>query len=55
MSNVKVDPRIKIRVVPDGEVHIVFKWTKDDLANMAAAFVAVCDGRLKAEGSISVS
>jgi len=54
MSNVKVDPRIKIRVVPDGEVHIAFRWTKDDLAKMAAAFVAVCDGKMKAEDASMV-
>lgn len=49
MSKVNVDPRIMIRVVPDGEVHIAFKWTKDDLAQMAMAFLAVSDGKMKAE------
>lgn len=48
-NDVDVDPRIKIRVVPDGEIHIYFTWTKDDLAQMAIAFLAVSDGRMKAD------
>jgi hypothetical protein len=54
MPKINVDPRIKIRVLPDGEVHVVFAWTKDDLAQMAAAFVAVCDGKMNAEDALMV-
>lgn len=48
-NDVDVDPRIKIRVVPDGEIHIYFTWTEDDLAQMAMAFLAVSDGKMKAD------
>lgn len=47
MAQIKVDPRIKIRVVPDGEIHIVFAWSLDDLAEFARAFLAMSDGKIK--------
>jgi hypothetical protein len=46
MTKINVDPRIEIRPIADGEIHIIFTWTKDDLAQMAKAFLAVSDGRL---------
>ena len=39
-KNLSIDPRIKIKIVPDGEIHIVFTWTKDDLETFARAFLA---------------
>ena len=47
MSDIKVDPRIKIRVVPDGEIHIIFEWTLADLSEFARAFLAVSNGEIK--------
>lgn len=49
-----VDDRIEIKTLPDGEVHIVFSWTADDLAQFARAFVAVCDGKMKAHEAKAV-
>jgi hypothetical protein len=49
-----IDPRIKIQVVADGEVHIAFTWTKEDLAQFALAFVQVCDGRMRAQDAKAV-
>lgn len=46
MTKVQVDPRIKIQTVADGEVHIIFNQTKDDLAQLAIAFIAVSDGKM---------
>ncbi len=54
MDGIRVDPRISIKVVPDGEVHICFSWTKDDLATMAQAFLAVMDGKIKPEEAMMV-
>lgn len=44
---VSVDPKIEIKILPDGEVHILFSLSNDDLAELARAFVASMDGKLK--------
>ena len=46
MTEISIDPRIEIRMVADGEIHIMFAWTKADLAQFAMAFLAVSEGRL---------
>ena len=47
MSGIRVDPRVKIKVIPDGEIHIIFEWSYADLSEFARAFLAVSDGKLK--------
>ena len=54
MSKINVDPRIKIKVVPDGESHIMVNWTLDDLEQFARAWLAMSDGEVK-EGEISAA
>jgi len=54
MSKINVDPRIKIKVVPDGEIHIMVNWTLDDLEQFARAWLAMSDGEVK-EGEISAA
>jgi len=49
VPKVNVDPRIKIQTVQDGEIHIVFTQTKNDLAQLAMAFLAVSDGQMAEE------
>lgn len=51
MDKATIDPKIKIRVVPDGEIHITFAWSLDDLAEFAKAFLAMSDGKVK-EGEV---
>lgn len=46
MADINVDPRINIFAIADGEIHIVFTWTKEDLAQLAMAFLAVSDGKI---------
>ena len=46
-KEIRVDPRIQIKVVPDGEVHIRFTLTLDHLAEYARAFIAMSDGEMK--------
>lgn len=45
-TEINVDPRIEIKVIPDGEVYIIFKWTIDDLKNFAMAYLAAMEGKL---------
>lgn len=52
MTDIKVDPRIKIEVVPDGEIHISFDWSLDDLAVLAQAFLAMSEGKIE-EGDVA--
>lgn len=44
---INVDPRIHIRVVPDGEIHITFDWTLEDLELFARYWLAMNDGEVK--------
>lgn len=52
--SVNVDPRIKIETVSDGEIHLVCSLSKEDLAQYAVAFVAVCDGKMRADEAKTV-
>ena len=47
MPNIKVDPRIRVKVVPDGEIHITFAWNLEDLEQLARAYLAMSDGKAK--------
>lgn len=42
-----VDPKIEIRTVADGEVHIVITLSLDDLALQAQAFLLMSDRKIK--------
>lgn len=48
-ERVRVDPRIHVRVIPDGEVHIVFDMDEHTLFEFARAYVAMSEGRLNPE------
>ena len=42
-NEIRLDPRIKILPVADGEVHVVFEWTQEDLEKLARAWLAMQD------------
>lgn len=47
VNKIRVHPNLKIKVIPDGEVHIVYELTLDHLAELARAFLAVSERKMK--------
>ena len=41
-----IDPRIEIKHIPDGEVHIIINWSVADLIILAYNYISVTDGRM---------
>lgn len=44
---INIDPRIKVKIIPDGEIHIRFAWSMDDLEQFSRAWLAMSEGKLK--------
>lgn len=43
MSEIYIDPRISIKAIPDGEVHIEIRWTVDELEKFARAYLSASE------------
>jgi hypothetical protein len=53
-DEIKIDPRISIETVPDGEVHIVIKWTRADLELLARAYLSAETQGIPAEARLRI-
>jgi len=51
-GDIQIDPRLKIAVIPDGEIHILIRWTYEDLEMLAKAFLAA--GETKSANAVGV-
>ena len=54
MAKKLIDPRITIKHIPDGEVHIIINWSLKDLMILAYNYISVTDGKMSIDDAKSV-